>query len=91
MPETVTDIVVDASVDRVWRVLADFAEYPQWNPYIRRMVGFRPLAHDVGDHRPDPRRSFRREASRPTGSDERRIQGEGRGRAADLRGHAEPL
>jgi hypothetical protein len=35
----VTDIVVDASVDKVWRVLADFSDYPQWNPYIRRMVG----------------------------------------------------
>jgi hypothetical protein len=39
MPETVTDIVIDASVDKVWRVLSDFSVYPAWNPYIRRMSG----------------------------------------------------
>ena len=39
MPETVTDIIIDASVDKVWQVLSDFAAYPEWNPYIRRMDG----------------------------------------------------
>ena len=39
MPETVTDIIIDASVDRVWQVLSDFPAYPAWNPYIRRMAG----------------------------------------------------
>src|SRR5918999_6279995 len=39
MPEIVTDITIDASVDKVWRVLSDFPEYSQWNPYIRRMAG----------------------------------------------------
>jgi hypothetical protein len=39
MPETVTDIIIDASVDKVWRVLADFSAYPEWNPYIRGMDG----------------------------------------------------
>jgi hypothetical protein len=39
MPERVTDIIIDASVDKVWRILADFPAYSEWNPYIRRVTG----------------------------------------------------
>jgi hypothetical protein len=39
MPETVTDIIIDASVDKVWHVISDFSAYPAWNPFIRRMAG----------------------------------------------------
>ena len=39
MPEIVTDILVDASADRVWRTLADLPAYPQWNPLFRRVSG----------------------------------------------------
>lgn len=34
-----TEIEIDASVERVWAVLSDFASYPQWNPFIKRVVG----------------------------------------------------
>ena len=34
-----TEIVIDAPADRVWDVLVDFADYPQWNPFITRIEG----------------------------------------------------
>jgi hypothetical protein len=46
MKEIHTEIEIDAPAERVWRVLTDFAAYPQWNPFVRRgegevKVGFR--------------------------------------------------
>ncbi len=34
-----TEIQITAPPDRVWRLLTDFASYPQWNPFIRRATG----------------------------------------------------
>ena len=34
-----TDIEIDASPSEVWRILMDFASYPEWNPFIQRMAG----------------------------------------------------
>ncbi len=34
-----TEIVIDASLAEVWRVLADTARYPEWNPLIREISG----------------------------------------------------
>lgn len=34
-----TEIEIDASAARVWAVLSDFVSYPQWNPFIRSVVG----------------------------------------------------
>jgi hypothetical protein len=39
MKELHTEIEISASAKRVWRVLTDFAAYPQWNPFIRQIEG----------------------------------------------------
>jgi hypothetical protein len=39
MKEIHTEIAINAPAPRVWRVLSDFAAYPQWNPFVRRLEG----------------------------------------------------
>jgi hypothetical protein len=39
MKELRTEIEVNASAERVWRILTDFAAYAEWNPFIRRIEG----------------------------------------------------
>src|SRR5919106_4945851 len=39
MKELHSEIEIDASAERVWDILTDFASYPQWNPFIRRISG----------------------------------------------------
>jgi hypothetical protein len=34
-----SEIEIDVPAERVWRVLTDFASYPQWNPFIRKIRG----------------------------------------------------
>jgi len=39
MKELHSQIDINASAERVWQLLTDFASYPQWNPFIRRISG----------------------------------------------------
>ena len=39
MKELHSEIEIDASAERVWGVLTDFASYSQWNPFIRSISG----------------------------------------------------
>jgi hypothetical protein len=39
MKELHSQIDIDASAEQVWDILTDFASYPQWNPFIRRISG----------------------------------------------------
>lgn len=34
-----SEIEIDAPAERVWRLLTDFASYPEWNPFIRSISG----------------------------------------------------
>lgn len=34
-----TEVDIEASPAKVWSVLADFARYPEWNPFVRAVEG----------------------------------------------------
>ena len=34
-----TQITIEAPAERVWAILTDFAKFPEWNPFIRSIVG----------------------------------------------------
>jgi hypothetical protein len=37
--EIVSAIEIDAPPSRVWNVLTDFAQFPDWNPFVRHIEG----------------------------------------------------
>jgi hypothetical protein len=39
MKELHSQIEINASAQRVWDILSDFASYPEWNPFIRHISG----------------------------------------------------
>lgn len=39
MKEVRTEIEINAGPEKVWKILADFEKYDQWNPFINRIIG----------------------------------------------------
>ncbi len=39
MKELYSEIEIQASGERVWKILTDFAKFPEWNPFMRRASG----------------------------------------------------
>ena len=39
MKEVRTEIEIGTGPERVWKILADFEKYDQWNPFINRITG----------------------------------------------------
>lgn len=39
MKEIYTDIEIQASVEKIWKILTDFTHFSQWNPFIHRISG----------------------------------------------------
>jgi hypothetical protein len=37
--ELYSEIDINANPEKVWRILTDFEEYPDWNPFMRSMKG----------------------------------------------------
>ncbi len=38
-PSLHSEIVIAAAPTQVWQILTDFAAYPAWNPFVRRIAG----------------------------------------------------
>jgi uncharacterized protein YndB with AHSA1/START domain len=34
-----TEILINATPKKVWSILTNFAEYPNWNPFIKSIKG----------------------------------------------------
>lgn len=45
-----TEISIDAPRRAVWRVLLDFARYPEWNRFIRRIDGAPEVGSEIIEH-----------------------------------------
>jgi hypothetical protein len=39
LKEIKTEIEINASAEKVWQVLTDFAHFRDWNPFIREIIG----------------------------------------------------
>lgn len=39
MKEISTQIEIQGSAEKVWKLLTDFARFPDWNPFIREIIG----------------------------------------------------
>jgi uncharacterized membrane protein len=39
MKEIYTEIEINSSADVVWRIITDFDNFPQWNPFIKEISG----------------------------------------------------
>ncbi|MCT3733817.1 SRPBCC domain-containing protein [Elizabethkingia anophelis] len=37
--EIKTEIVIQAAPEKIWKILTDFENYPQWNPFIVSVTG----------------------------------------------------
>lgn len=37
--EITTEIIINASPEKVWAILTDFNNYPNWNPFIKSLEG----------------------------------------------------
>ncbi|MGA2681728.1 MAG: hypothetical protein ABSF44_08020 [Candidatus Bathyarchaeia archaeon] len=34
-----SEILINSSAKRLWELITDFADFPGWNPFIRRATG----------------------------------------------------
>ncbi len=47
MKEIRTEIEIRSTQERIWRILTDFARYPDWNPFIHHAIGTPKLGEKV--------------------------------------------
>ena len=39
MKSITTDIIINASREKIWNILSDFSAYPDWNPFVTEITG----------------------------------------------------
>jgi hypothetical protein len=42
-----TDIIINASAEKVWSILMDFEKYPEWNPFILSIAGKQQVGEEL--------------------------------------------
>lgn len=47
MKEIKTEVLIDASAEKVWRILMDFENYPRWNPFIKSIKGEKAVGEKI--------------------------------------------
>ncbi|MBP2830792.1 SRPBCC domain-containing protein [Aquimarina sp. U1-2] len=45
--EIKTEIKIKATSQKVWQILMDFDNYPQWNPFIKKIHGEPKIGHTI--------------------------------------------
>jgi hypothetical protein len=53
--EIITEIEINAPLNRVWQVLTDFEKHSVWNPFIKKISGKPTRNEKLEVHMPDPR------------------------------------
>ncbi len=54
MKELRTEVVIQATPEKVWQILTDLEKYPEWNPFIRHAIGKAEVGKTVDiDFQPD--------------------------------------
>ena len=54
MKELRTEIIINASPEKVWKIMTDLAQYPEWNPFICHAIGKAEIGKTVDiDFQPD--------------------------------------
>lgn len=41
-----TEIEINASAEKVWRILSDFENFPKWNPFVIKVLG-KPIVGEI--------------------------------------------
>lgn len=54
MKELYTEIEIESSAEKVWQVLTSFEKYPEWNPFIKKIIGKAEKGTTLEVHMPDP-------------------------------------
>ncbi|MFX1253484.1 MAG: SRPBCC family protein [Promethearchaeota archaeon] len=50
MAEIYTEMLIDATPEKIWTVLMDFESYPLWNPFIKEIKGEKNLGNTLEVH-----------------------------------------
>jgi len=45
-----TEIVINASAEKIWAILTDFEQYPTWNPFIKSIEGTATVGKKIKAH-----------------------------------------
>ncbi len=45
--EIKTEVIIDASPQKIWSILIDFENYPNWNPFIKSIAGIPKVGNKI--------------------------------------------